>query len=476
MQANLLSLLTTGSGSAQAGSPASHPAQSVAHDAFAQMLERHRQAQASRTPPPVAERSPAPRTDAAPSRQAADTARDSDRRDAARASERANEPAASPPPTSAATTTTTPSSPASTTAADSAADSPTAETDAAASTPAQAAAASATPAANLLVAQIQQLTERSRALADTVVALKTHPETVPEAAALLPELAAPATDAAAPLADLATSTAPANPAAGASAVPAELAALAAATPPTQTNTAATTTAATAPTPTAWQAPRPAPALPLADLAATTVAAAVPEATPDVAPALPEASATPSGLQGGTPITLALVEPAPRFATPVGAAAAPGAMPGAPGSSLSGVLQAPLGAPHWGQAFSQQMVRFSTDGGSGLRHIEMRLDPPDLGPVRISLSLAGEQASALFLSPHAAVRQAIEQALPQLHAALAEAGIQLGQTSVGEHGQEPDRSPASAPATLARGGTEAGDNTELTPAPRVVSRGLVDTFA
>ena len=41
------------------------------------------------------------------------------------------------------------------------------------------------------------------------------------------------------------------------------------------------------------------------------------------------------------------------------------------------------------------------------------------------------ASASFVSAHASVRQAIETALPQLQQALAQAGISLGQTSVGE---------------------------------------------
>src|SRR5690606_31331628 len=68
------------------------------------------------------------------------------------------------------------------------------------------------------------------------------------------------------------------------------------------------------------------------------------------------------------------------ATPVATAGTTGL------TALTGTVAAPLGAPQWGQHLSQQVVRLGTGGPDGMRHIELRLDPPDLGPVRISLSL------------------------------------------------------------------------------------------
>jgi len=46
----------------------------------------------------------------------------------------------------------------------------------------------------------------------------------------------------------------------------------------------------------------------------------------------------------------------------------------------------------------------------------------------------QQMQAAFISAHSSVRAAVESALPQLRALLAESGISLGQTSVGAESQ------------------------------------------
>jgi flagellar hook-length control protein FliK len=116
---------------------------------------------------------------------------------------------------------------------------------------------------------------------------------------------------------------------------------------------------------------------------------------------------------------------------------------------SATVPTPLGHAEWGRDFSQQVSSFSQHLRNGLQTIELRLDPPDLGPIRISLSMADNVAQASFVSPHAAVRQAVEQALPQLQEQLAQAGISLGQTSVGEqHQQGAQHAAGQTPKTAA----------------------------
>jgi flagellar hook-length control protein FliK len=83
---------------------------------------------------------------------------------------------------------------------------------------------------------------------------------------------------------------------------------------------------------------------------------------------------------------------------------------------------------------KQFVSIAQGTGSKPHTIELRLDPPDLGPLRISISLHDNTAQAAFVSPHAVVRQTVENALPQLQQALAQAGISLGQASVSDQGQ------------------------------------------
>lgn len=93
------------------------------------------------------------------------------------------------------------------------------------------------------------------------------------------------------------------------------------------------------------------------------------------------------------------------------------------------LSTPFTSPAWPQQLSQQLVQISQRGGE--QHVKMQLNPAELGPLSISLKFGEQGAQAHFLSAHAQVRQVLEQAIPQLREALAEQGISLGETSVGE---------------------------------------------
>jgi flagellar hook-length control protein FliK len=88
---------------------------------------------------------------------------------------------------------------------------------------------------------------------------------------------------------------------------------------------------------------------------------------------------------------------------------------------------PVGSEEWGPAIGQQMLRMNASG----HHVaELNLNPANLGPLKVTLSLGDNQAQAMFVSAHESVRKAVEAALPQLRTTLAEQGISLGQTSVG----------------------------------------------
>lgn len=72
--------------------------------------------------------------------------------------------------------------------------------------------------------------------------------------------------------------------------------------------------------------------------------------------------------------------------------------------------------------------------NGQQNAELRLNPQELGALQISLKIEDKQAQLHFVSAHSQVRAAIEAAMPNLRTALAESGIQLGQSSVGSEGQ------------------------------------------
>lgn len=87
----------------------------------------------------------------------------------------------------------------------------------------------------------------------------------------------------------------------------------------------------------------------------------------------------------------------------------------------------VGAAEWGGAVGEKMVWMANQNH---QVAELHLNPPNLGPLEVRLTISNDQASALFVSQHSAVRDAIETALPRLREMLADNGIMLGNASVG----------------------------------------------
>lgn len=153
------------------------------------------------------------------------------------------------------------------------------------------------------------------------------------------------------------------------------------------------------------------------------------------------------------------------------------------------LERPFGHPQWGAGLSQQFSSLVHQAGPGGHTAELRLDPPHLGPLRITINLNDTLVQAVFTSAHASVRTAVEQALPQLQQQLEQEGLSLGQASVGEHGHpsghagnNPEQSPSASLAGHATAGPSDSNNesTPTMPAGQATHRpaadALVDTFA
>ncbi len=90
------------------------------------------------------------------------------------------------------------------------------------------------------------------------------------------------------------------------------------------------------------------------------------------------------------------------------------------------LQVPVGSTGWGDALGQKVVWMA---GQQTQVAELRLNPPNLGPMEVRISVSNDQISALFVSHQPAVREAIEAAMPRLREMLAESGMMLGDASV-----------------------------------------------
>jgi flagellar hook-length control protein FliK len=144
------------------------------------------------------------------------------------------------------------------------------------------------------------------------------------------------------------------------------------------------------------------------------------------------------------------------------------------------INTPVTNEKWGDEFNQKITWLA---GTKDQTAELHLNPPQLGPMDVVLKVSGDQATALFTSPHAAVREAIEQALPKLREMMADSGIMLGNATVSDQAPRERQGESDSRSQNSRNGGIGGvaDSTLAgNPAARVsqINRhnGIVDTFA
>jgi len=138
---------------------------------------------------------------------------------------------------------------------------------------------------------------------------------------------------------------------------------------------------------------------------------------------------------------------------------------------------PLANNAWADEFSQKITWVTTQHGQSA---ELHLNPPQLGPLEVLIKVNGDQATALFTSPHAVVRDAIEQALPKLREMLADNGIMLGNTTVSDQSPREQQTKQTDQPHKREGWQTKMDQATLVGGTQVRSgrhhQGLVDTFA
>lgn len=118
-----------------------------------------------------------------------------------------------------------------------------------------------------------------------------------------------------------------------------------------------------------------------------------------------------------------------------------------------------GQPGFAQDFGQRVVLLAA---GKISSAELALTPAELGPVRISIELRGQDATLSFVANAAATRAAIEDALPKLREMFAQQGLTLLDASVGAHvGQQgrPSHGQKQTANGHGRSGVEAAANAE-----------------
>ncbi|MGK5078227.1 flagellar hook-length control protein FliK [Janthinobacterium sp. HLX7-2] len=207
----------------------------------------------------------------------------------------------------------------------------------------------------------------------------------------------------------------------------------------------------------------------------------------------KAAATPAGklaidttlaatVKTGSAVAEPLLKDAPADLSRLAAQLQPGALQQAAAAAAmpADKLAGRVGTPAWDQQLGQKVVWMAAGGDQSAT---LTLNPPDLGPLQVVLTVTNDQADAAFMSAQPEVRQALEAAMPRLREMMSEAGIAFGNATVSAGTPEQQNNGERAAAGERRGGGQHGgvSGGEIAIAPATGGRsrptlGAVDTFA
>ncbi|MDX1749592.1 MULTISPECIES: flagellar hook-length control protein FliK [unclassified Methylophaga] len=120
-----------------------------------------------------------------------------------------------------------------------------------------------------------------------------------------------------------------------------------------------------------------------------------------------------------------------FSTIPGMTTSVAGTPSVANPALSLDIQPQLNSAAWGKVMSSRVVWMAREG---VQQAELRLNPANLGPVEVRLSMQNDQANVTFIASNAAARDALEQALPRLRESFNESGLALNNAEVSHQDQ------------------------------------------
>ncbi len=141
------------------------------------------------------------------------------------------------------------------------------------------------------------------------------------------------------------------------------------------------------------------------------------------------------------------------------------------------VDVPVSQPGWDQAVGERIQWML---GRNIQSAEVKLTPPNMGPMEIRISVQNDQASVSFIAQQPLTREALEAAIPRLRDMLGEANLNLANVDVGQR----ESRESFADANGNSGGDGRGSMTGSTDSPepgssdvtRRMSDGLVDDYA
>lgn len=175
---------------------------------------------------------------------------------------------------------------------------------------------------------------------------------------------------------------------------------------------------------------------------------------------------------------------PAGITSLDAAAALAGAPPLDTAATAPLLQADMQAGPRDAGFASELAaQVDVMVQGDMQHAELRLNPVDLGPIRIELRLDGHTADVIFSATHELTREGISHSLEQLREMLASQGLSLGQAQVdarhagqdGQGGQGGSQQAARPSRAGGDGGDSATQATSVALRPRAL-RGMLDLYA
>jgi len=149
------------------------------------------------------------------------------------------------------------------------------------------------------------------------------------------------------------------------------------------------------------------------------------------------------------------------------------------ASFKSELETPFGRQGWSEGVANKLTWLINNKQQSA---ELRLNPPHLGTIEVKINISNDQATLAFTAQHAAVKEALESAMPRLREMLGENGLNLESVDVSDQsqarhqeaatdGQQGDGGLQDETAAAAEGGAENDESGQI-----IGADGLLDTYA
>jgi len=133
---------------------------------------------------------------------------------------------------------------------------------------------------------------------------------------------------------------------------------------------------------------------------------------------------------------------------------------------------PVGQPQWSQAVGEKVLWLAAQN---VHSAEIRLDPPELGPMQVKISVNQEQTSINFTSHHAGVREVLDQNLGRLRDMFNEQGLNLVNVDVSDRSFQRHQGEGSEQQGQGSHGEQEDDESPVAVSA-IVQQRLVDHYA